>query len=550
VLPRSNSLGKDTDMNREHTSVTLEPTTDAADLPTRNSEDPVDHPGTSDTTADDPDTRPQICVALKQLPEAVAAAQAALAAYNDPPALFEHNGELVKLVAADGQAPRLVPMRTPDVQCELAYAARWFEQTEKGPKAIYPPVMVVHALAHRLGPCVPTLRRVAHVPTSGEGWRLLDEPGYHPADQVYYHPDHEPLPAVSPQPDCEDLAEARRLICDELLGDFPFAGEADLAAAVAAVVLPFVRGRIDGATPLHLFDSPQPGSGKTLLADAVALPALGKEPAATTEVANADDLRKWVTAMAVAGESVVLIDNVNARLGGAALAAALTKVEWSDRVVGTSRLAKAGMRCLWLATGNNVAMTSELARRVVRCRIDAGVPRPHLRSGFRHADLRTWAKDNRPRLIWAAMTLVQNWIAQGRPDGPVALGSYEGYARVVGGILLAAGIDGFLANVGDDQRHADDETAEWEAFVEAWRELRGATVVRAADLDELILAPNPEILSLALASTNTERGRRVKLGQELRKRRDAVIAGCRVRVSDRMDRHGCWHYWLEVAAEP
>jgi hypothetical protein len=254
--------------------------------------------------------------------------------------------------------------------------------------------------------------------------------------------------------------------------------------------------------------------------------------------------------MAVAGEGVVLIDNVNARLGGSALAAALTKVEWSDRVVGTSRLAKAGMRCLWLATGNNVAMTTELARRVVRCRIDAGVPRPHLRAGFRHGDLRGWATDNRPRLIWAALTLVQNWLARGRPDGPVTLGSYEGYARVVGGILLAAGIDGFLANVGDDQRHADDETAEWEAFVGAWRELRGVTVVRAADLDELILAPNPEMLSLALSSTNSERGRRVKLGQELRKRRDAVIAGCRVRVSDRMDRHGCWHYRLEVVGQP
>jgi putative DNA primase/helicase len=535
-------------MNGELTDVTLDPTTDAPDFPAGNSEDPTDHPDTPDTTVDDPDTRPQICVALKQLPEAVAAAQQALAAYNDPPFLFEHNGELVKLVAADGQAPRLLPMRTADVQCELAYAARWFEQTEKGPKPIYPPAMVVHALVHRIGGCVPTLRQVVQVPTFGTNWQLLDEPGYHAADQVYYHPDHEPLPPISQKPDCDEVAEARRLICDELLGDFPFAGPADRAAAIAAVVLPFVRGRIDGATPLHLFDSPQPGSGKTLLADAVAIPALGKEPAATTEVANADDLRKWVTAMAVAGEPVVLIDNVNARLGGAALAAALTKVEWSDRVVGTSRLAKAGMRCLWLATGNNVAMTTELARRVVRCRIDAGVPRPHLRSGFRHGDLRGWAKDNRPQLIWAALTLVQNWLAQGRPPGPVTLGSYEGYARVVGGILMAAAIDGFLANVGDDQRHADDEAAEWEAFVEAWRELRGVTVVRAGDLDDIILTPNPEMLSLALAGTNTERGRRVKLGQELRKRRDAVIAGCRVRVSDRMDRHGCWHYRLEVVA--
>ena len=364
-------------------------------------------------------------------------------------------------------------------------------------------------------------------------------------DQVYYHPDHAPLPPVSDEPNCAEVAEARRLICDELLGDFPFAGPGDSAAAVAVLVLPFVRHRVEGATPLHLFDSPQPGSGKTLLADAVSIPALGTEPPATTEVTNGDDLRKWVTAMCVAGEPVALIDNVNARLGGSALAAALTKIEWSDRVVGTSHLAKGTMRCLWLATGNNVTMTPEMARRVVRSRIDAGVPRPHLRSGFRHSDLRAWAKTERSRLIWAALTLVQHWLAQGRPNGPVTLGSYESYCQIIGGILMAAGIEGFLANVGMDQRHADDETAEWEAFVEAWEEVFGVEAVGSEELDAVVLTPNPEMLSLTLASTSSPRGRRVKLGQELRKRRDAVIAGCRVRVSDRMDRHGCWHYHLE-----
>jgi hypothetical protein len=461
--------------------------------------------------------------------------------------LFEHNGELIKLLLADSQPPRVATMRTNDVQCELAYAARWFEQTDKGVRAIYPPPLVVNALMHRLGGCAPPLRQVVRVPTYGQDWRLIDRPGYHAADQIYYHPGHDALPPVPCIPTDHDVAEARRLICDELLGDFPFAGPGDLAAAVAPLILPFVRDRVDGATPLHLFDSPQPGSGKTLLADAVALPALGTEPAATTEVANADDLRKWVTAMAVAGESVVLIDNVNARLGGSALAAALTKVEWSDRVVGTSRLAKQPMRCLWLATGNNVAMTPELARRVVRCRIDAGVPRPHLRTGFRHADLRAWAKANRPRLIWAALTLVQHWLALGRLDGGVTLGSYESYCRVIGGILSAAGIGGFLATAGADQRHADDETAEWDAFVGLWREVLGGKVVGAEELDTTILSPNPEMLSLALASTSSERGRRVKLGQELRKRRDAVIGGWRVKVSDRVDRLGCWRYRLESA---
>src|SRR5688500_9625432 len=72
------------------------------------------------------------------------------------------------------------------------------------------------------------------------------------------------------------------------------------------------------------------------------------------------------------------------------IASIITKVEWCDRVVGTSRLSKGLMRPLWIGTGNNTTMTAELARRVVRCRLDAGVERPFLRGGFTHADLRGW----------------------------------------------------------------------------------------------------------------------------------------------------------------
>ena len=42
---------------------------------------------------------------------------------------------------------------------------------------------------------------------------------------------------------------------------------ADLANAVAAFILRFVRLLIEGPTPLHLIESPTPGSGKGLLAD-------------------------------------------------------------------------------------------------------------------------------------------------------------------------------------------------------------------------------------------------------------------------------------------
>jgi putative DNA primase/helicase len=501
------------------------------------------------TNASDPkpgagDGLPVICIQQKRLPEALAAAAHAMAAHNQPPTLFDHQGELVKLVLAQGQPPRLMPLKPADLQCELTYAAHWFELTDKGQKAIYPPPLLVSAMMRRLTGWAPPLRQLIGAPVFGENWRLINAPGYDAQNQVYYHPDHALLPPIPSQPDVQTVAEAVSLIRDELLGDFPFASSADRAAAIACLILPLIRNRIEGATPLHLIDSPSPGSGKTLLADILCIPALGKEPPATTEVANADDLRKSVTALALAGEPVVLIDNINARLQGSALAAALTKVEWADRIVGTSRLARGAMKAVWIGTGNNIAMSAELSRRVVRCRIDAGVPQPHLRSGFRHPDLRNWAKAQRPRLLWAILTLVRNWLSSGMPEGPITLGSYESYCRMVGGILHAAGIEGFLANLHTEQGHGDDESVEWEAFVGAWHQALGEQVVGAQELDKVVLTPNPEMLSLTLASTHSSRGVRIKLGQELRKRRDAVIGGWRIKVSGGVDRHGCWHYHL------
>jgi putative DNA primase/helicase len=493
----------------------------------------------------DPGPLPEIFVVMKRLPETVEMAEQVLRDRNTPPVIFHRGGKLVKLTVDPLTGPAMVAINRSDLQCELACAARWLEATEKGVKPIYPPGLVTHELMRRSDHWAPGLRDVTRIPIFGKDWELLLRPGYYAADQILYHPDHLQLEPVVQRPTEEDVARARCMLCQVLFGEFPFVAESHRAAAVAAAILPFVRHRIDGATPLHAIDSSQPGTGKTLLADVICIAALGKEPPANTEIANGDDLRKWMTSTVLAGQPVVLLDNVNARLGGAALAAALTKIDWADRILGTSQLARGTINCLWLATGNNLTMTTELARRIVHCRLDAGLMRPFLRRGFAHPDLRSWAKSHRGELIWAILTLVQNWVARGQPMSDRVLGSYENYCRILGGILQSAGVEGFLQDLQSDQSRGDEFNIEWMAFIAAWRDRFGAQRVSTGDLDKEVLALNPEMLGLTLLTTASERGRRVKIGQELRKRRDAVMGEWRIRVSDTVDRHGCWHYWLD-----
>jgi len=64
---------------------------------------------------------------------------------------------------------------------------------------------------------------------------------------------------------------------------------------------------------------------------------------------------------------------------------------------------------------------------------------------------------------------VRHWQALGCPTSNASLGSFERWAAIIGGILEAAGIDGFLGNLDDDFGRAADETGtRWHGFIEDW----------------------------------------------------------------------------------
>jgi hypothetical protein len=217
---------------------------------------------------------------------------------------------------------------------------------------------------------------------------------------------------------------------------------------VAALVAPFARDLIDGPTPLHEVEAPSPGTGKTLLVDLLTYPALGRPLAAMTEGKDEDEWRKRLFAKLRTAPTALLLDNIKRRLDSGALASAITSYpQWEDRILGVSEVARVPVRCVWLLTGNNPALSSEMTRRTVRIRLDAKQDRPWLREGFRHADIREWVRANRGQRVWAALTLVQAWIAKGRPEGERTLGMFERWAKVMGSILEVGLIPGFLKNL-------------------------------------------------------------------------------------------------------
>jgi len=474
---------------------------------------------TSTQATPGPVTRGRVMIDASDLnlPRIADRAWAALEAANAPPVLFRLGSTPVRLEVDGENSSALRPLNVDRLRYQLARAAEWRRGSGPDTPSALPPEHVARDMLARPDPPLPVVARIVAAPVFAADGRLLDQPGYHPDAQTYYSPAHElVVPSVPENPSAADVARARALLCDDLLVDFPFVGEAERAHAVALLLLTFVRDLIDGCTPLHLIEKPAPGTGAGLLVRAVTLPALGRSPAMMVEGREEEEWRKRITAKLVSAPPIIVLDNLRRRLDSAALSSAITAAVWEDRILGQTQMVRARIRCAWVATGNNPALSGEIARRTVRIRLDAKVDRPWLRGGFKHPDLIGWATAHRADLIWAALTLVRAWLAAGRPEGSTVLGEFEPWARVIGGICAVAGVEGFLGNLAEFYDLADVEGAEIRRFLLAWWEKHHETEVGVSELFSLATSDD---IGLDLPA-KTERGQRTQLGYRLGGLRD------------------------------
>jgi len=429
------------------------------------------------------------------------------------PFLFQRSGRPVRLLYVD-RFPQMDFLDETAMYGIIVRRADWVRRTDEGDFDTVPPLSVAKDLVAHTDGALPPLDAVVSAPVFyGEG-TLAATPGYHRESGLWYHElAGFNLPPVPDNPSHDEIDRAKALILDELLVDFPFVSEADRAHAVAALLLPFIRRLIPGPTPIHLFEAAVPGSGKTLLVEAICILASGTNAEPITLGRDDEETRKKITSVLAAGREVILIDNVRAGIDSASLAAALTADVWQDRLLGQNRMVRIPNRAVWLVTANNPSLTLEIARRSIRIRIEPPEERPWEREEFKHWPLKPWVAEHRCELVWALLVLIQAWIAGGSPVGPRTLGSFEHWANVVGGILEEVGINGFLGNTAELYEAADVEGQEWREFIPVWWEEHGKAAISAGTL--LHLAQDRDML-LSILGSKSERSQAIRLGKALK----------------------------------
>ena len=165
--------------------------------------------------------------------------------------------------------------------------------------------------------------------------------------------------------------------------------------------------------PAFGFDAPAAGTGKTLLAKCVAAVGTGTDVPVLPPAQEEDECRKRLFAALRGGEKALLWDNVREPLGNAVIDSFLTSPSFADRVLGVSETQELPNKALFLVTGNNLVLTGDTHRRVLKVRLDAEAEQPFRRE-FAFDPLERVIRE-RQKIVVAALTIIRAYITAGSP---------------------------------------------------------------------------------------------------------------------------------------
>ena len=394
-------------------------------------------------------------------------------------AVFQRAGKLVRPVVAVAHAvggrrtttAAFRVIRAAEARDLMSKAARWeqWDGRMNKWKGVWPPKDIAEVWIAREGAWRARAAAVAVVaPTLRPDGSIISEPGLDEATGIYLADN--PLLRMpegwdKPAPSRTD-AETALALLDSLLDEFPFSAPMDRSIALAAILTPAVRGALE-ASPLFVFDAPQPGSGKSYLVDVCAAVTTGGPPPVSTASAKEDETEKRLGALLLAGVPVAVLDNVNGEIKGDFLCQSTERPAVSIRILGLSEQRVVDNRTCIFATGNNISVRADLVRRSMVCVLDANMERPELRrfQGDPLGDVIT----NQGKYLAAALTVVRAHAVAGFPGTVdiVRLASFGRWDRFVRGALVWLGRADPLDTMART-RSADPDVADLRDLLAAW----------------------------------------------------------------------------------
>lgn len=380
-------------------------------------------------------------------------------------------------------------------------------------------------------------------PTMRPDGSLVLDVGYDRSTGLYLI-DVPSMPAIPLKPSRAD-AERALAVLDSLLDGFPFVDAASRSVALSAMMTVVIRGACT-AVPLHAFNAPAAGTGKSHLTDTVSAIAIGSKCAVISMGSKTEEFEKRLGAVMMAAQALVSIDNLNGALGGDTICQMVERPMVDVRVLGKSELVRVENRATVFANGNNLTLTGDIVRRAITCNLDARVEAPELRS-FKFDPFDEVMKD-RGLYIAAILTIVRAYLAAGKPGVLRRLGSFGEWSDLVRSPLVWLG-RADPCDTMEEARRSDPERLNIATVINALRDVIGedkptpvGEIVGIANGSETMMMPDgsqiDDVMRVNIAKLQTalmtvaadQRGRisNVRLGMWLTRYRGRISGGYRL----------------------
>lgn len=209
----------------------------------------------------------------------------------------------------------------------------------------------------------------------------------------------------------------------------PFKSPIDHACQLAAMLTTIQRPILQLA-PGIAYSASMAGSGKTSSAKATAW-LNGSAAHSRAWLKNEDKQENNFLTMLSGSAHTILFDNITSTVASSTFECILTEVDsFSGRQLYTQQDLHATTRKMFVLTGNNLQLSGDLWRRIIKINIDHGVEDPTQKKfSF---DMISEVKNNWQSLRNDGLTLIAGFIAAGAPRiSTTTVGTYEQWDRMI-----------------------------------------------------------------------------------------------------------------------
>ena len=443
------------------------------------------------------------------------------------PDIFDSgDGRLVHIAGAGGSSqradeqPRIVNTTEEELHRRLYQVARFehFTYTRNAWEPCDCPTrLIVHFSRLNEWPGLRKLDGISQSPFMRPDGSICQTAGYDAKSRIMLIP-RGVYPLVPDTVSREEALAARdRLL--EPFGQFPFDYDATRSAFLAHILTEVGRLAMPFC-PVFFYTAAESGSGKTLLADMAPLIAHGFVPNHGTWPASEEEMGKNLTAALKAGERSICLDNVpnSSNVRSAKLCAFSTTAMWNDRELGVTNKLNLPNLAVVRASGNAITPVSDMARRSIVIKLDAGLDQNALAAReFKIESLTEYVQAHRASLLVDALTVLRGHQQSGH-SVRAPMRSFEIWSRLVRDSIIWLG----MADPIDTQiQETDNENSGLPVVLKTLAGVFGTGDFTAADL--IHHASMNQTLRTALGEAGcTESHNTLRVGWWLRDHRDKV----------------------------